>query len=133
MTTTRPEIIVEGSATGREWLAYEFRYKPGDPARAPEWVAPHQPRLDWQMWFAALGTADRNPWFGNFLFRLLSNEPSVTRLLGTNPFATKPPRFVRALLYEYRFSRRDERARSGNWWERTLIGMYYPPVSIEQP
>src|SRR6185503_2889460 len=69
MTTSRPEIIVEGSNDGRTWLAYEFKYKPGDVTRPPGWVAPYQPRLDWQMWFAAWGTCDSNPWFENFLLR----------------------------------------------------------------
>jgi len=131
MTTTRSEIIVEGSTDGREWRTYDFRYKPGALSQPPSWVAPHQPRLDWQMWFAALGTAKGNPWFGNFLYRLLSNETSVTNLLAHNPFATAPPRYVRALLYEYRFSTRLEKQLSGNWWIRKLVGLYYPPIHLK--
>ncbi len=131
MTTTRREIIIEGSADARRWLAYDFRYKPGELSRAPVWVTPHQPRLDWQMWFAALGSADSNPWFGNFLSRLLTNEPSVTSLLAKNPFRAAPPRFVRALLYEYHFSTPAERRHSGNWWTRKLVGIYYPATILQ--
>ena len=61
MTTSRIEIVVEGSNDGQTWQAYEFKYKPGDLARRPPWVAPYQPRLDWQMWFAALGRYQENP------------------------------------------------------------------------
>ncbi len=81
MTTERDEIIVEGSDDGVQWREYEFRYKPGDIKRAPPWNIPHQPRLDWQMWFAALDDPQRLPWFSRFLERLLENEPSVTGLL----------------------------------------------------
>src|SRR5262249_7651570 len=98
MTTSRPEIIIEGSADGQTWKEYEFRYKPGDVARAPQWNAPHQPRLDWQMWFAALGNYRHNPWLLNFMVRLQEGQPSVTALLKKNPFAQAPPRYVRALL-----------------------------------
>ena len=81
MTTKRNEIVIEGSDDGSEWREYEFRYKPGDVARAPPWNIPHQPRLDWQMWFAALDDPRRLPWFSRFLERLLENEPTVTALL----------------------------------------------------
>ena len=87
MTTTLPEIVVEGSDDGVHWREYGFKYKPGDVMRRPLWNFPHQPRLDWQMWFAALGTASENPWFSMFLQRLLEGSPQVTALLGTNPFA----------------------------------------------
>src|SRR5205085_7504017 len=75
MTTTRPEIIIEGSNDRNRWLAYQFKYKPGDLKEKPRFVAPHQPRLDWQMWFAALGDYRQNPWFNNLLYRLSQNEP----------------------------------------------------------
>jgi hypothetical protein len=126
MTTTRPEIIVEGSRDGVEWQAYEFRYKPGDPNRMPPVVAPHQPRLDWQMWFAALGTYQDNRWFVNFMERLLQGEPSVLRLLRYNPFGEKPPKYIRARLYQYRFTRWGERG----WWKREERGIYFPAVSL---
>jgi hypothetical protein len=103
MTTSRPEIVVEGSDDGVSWLAYEFRWKPGETTRRPRFVAPHQPRLDWQMWFAALGTCEENPWFVAFLDRLLEGSPAVERLLLRNPFPKHPPRYIRAVLYDYRF------------------------------
>jgi hypothetical protein len=130
MTTTRPEIVVEGSNDGQNWQAYEFRYKPGDVRRAPPLVAPHQPRLDWQMWFAALGSHQQNPWFSRFLLRLLEGSPPVLRLLARNPFPNAPPRYIRALLYEYRFTTPEERRASGAWWKRELRNTYFPAVSL---
>ena len=105
---------------------YEFRYKPGDVRRAPPVVAPHQPRLDWQMWFAALGTYQSNRWFVNLMVRLLQGEPSVLGLLGSNPFPNGPPHYVRARLYLYHFTRWGSR----DWWTREERGMYFPPVSL---
>ncbi|HEX8490325.1 MAG TPA: lipase maturation factor family protein, partial [Chthoniobacterales bacterium] len=131
MTKSRPEIIVEGSADGLEWLPYEFRWKPGALDKAPQWAAPHQPRLDWQMWFAALGNYRRNPWFVSLLERLLRNEPKVTQLFARNPFPSDPPRFVRARLYEYRFTNWSEQRSSGAWWKREERGEYLPAISLE--
>jgi hypothetical protein len=126
MTTERPEIVVEGSNDGVTWQAYEFRYKPGDLRRPPPMVAPHQPRLDWQMWFAALGTYQSNRWFVSFMERLLQGEPSVLRLLKSNPFLGTPPRYVRARLYQYHFTRRGDR----DWWSREEKGEYFPAVGL---
>lgn len=131
MTKARPEIIVEGSADGLEWLPYEFKWKPGALDKAPPWVAPHQPRVDWQMWFAALGDYRRNPWFVSFLERLLRNQPEVTRLLARNPFPDNPPRYVRARLYEYRFADSAEYRATGAWWKREERRDYLPAVSLE--
>ena len=130
MTKSRPEIVIEGSSDGIEWQAYEFYWKPGDLNRPPSWVAPHQPRLDWQMWFAALGTYRQNPWFLSLLERLLRNAGDVTRLLAYNPFATEPPRFVRARFYEYRFTTSAERKETGAWWKREERGEYLRAVSL---
>ena len=130
MTTTRPEIIVEGSDDGVHWSEYGFKYKPGDVMRRPRWNFPHQPRLDWQMWFAALGTASDNLWFSQFLQRLLENSPQVTALLEINPFLRRPPRYVRALLYDYRYSSPDEKKATGAWWVRQPEGIYYPPLAL---
>jgi hypothetical protein len=124
MTTTRPEIIVEGSEDGVTWRPYEFKYKPGDVRRPPQWVAPHQPRLDWQMWFAALAGDDTEPWFRSFLDRLLEASPDVLRLLAHDPFEGQRPRFVRARLMRYRFS--DE---GPAWWTSEMLGDYAPPRS----
>lgn len=131
MTTTHPEIIVEGSHDGEQWQAYEFPHKPGDPRRAPTWVAPHQPRLDWQMWFAALSGAQRTPWFHRFVIRLLEGSPDVLRLLRNNPFPGRPPQYVRARVYEYRFTTPQEKAATQDWWYRTPRGSYFPPVSLK--
>ena len=132
MTTSRPEIVIEGSDDGRVWREYHFRWKPGDLRKRPRLVAPHQPRLDWQMWFAALGDVRSNPWFVNLLARLLDGSPEVAALLDENPFANKPPQFVRALLYDYRFTRRDSNAGAA-WWTRKPLGMYCPPLSLKRP
>jgi hypothetical protein len=130
MTTSRPEIIMEGSADGRSWVLYEFRYKPGDPGRRPPFVAPHQPRLDWQMWFAALGGYQRTPWVESFQARLLEGSPEVLGLLAENPFPGRPPRYVRATLWSYRFTSPEERRSSGEWWRREILGAYSPVVSL---
>jgi hypothetical protein len=130
MTGERREIVVEGSDDGITWKAYEFRHKPGDPARRPGFVAPHQPRLDWQMWFAALGDTRDNPWFVYFCVRLLQGQPEVLELLEQNPFPDGPPRFIRANLYTYSFTSRSERRETGDWWNREYIGEYLPPISL---
>lgn len=132
MTTDRPEIIVEGSTDGQTWTAYYFRYKPGDLSRTPHWVAPHQPRLDWQMWFAALGGYTNNPWFVNFMQRLLEGSPEVLALLEYNPFPDSPPTYVRAVLYDYRFTDPATWRETGEWWQREALGMYFPAVSLDE-
>jgi predicted DCC family thiol-disulfide oxidoreductase YuxK len=129
MTTKRNEIVIEGSSDGTEWREYEFRYKPGDVARRPLWNIPHQPRLDWQMWFAALDDPKRLFWFSRFLERLLQNEPTVTALLENNPFPDKPPLYVRAKFYEYTYSDSEEKAK-GIWWDRKLLGLYFPVAHL---
>jgi hypothetical protein len=132
MTTSRPEIIIQGSNDGQEWKDYGFKYKPGDLRERPLWVEPHQPRLDWQMWFAALGTYQRNPWFMGFAEQLLRGSPPVLKLLDENPFPERPPRFLRAELYEYRFTDFDTRRTDGTWWQRKYIGLYLPEVSLKE-
>ena len=127
MTTRRPEIVVEGSNDGVRWREYAFRYKPGDLSDPPRQAAPHQPRLDWQMWFAALGPPP--DWFIAFLIRLLEGAPEVLALLKENPF-DEPPRYVRALLYDYRMTSAEAKRQSGHWWERELLGLYVPPVAL---
>jgi hypothetical protein len=127
MTDVRDEIVVEGSNDGSTWQAYEFRYKPGDVLRAPPVVAPHQPRLDWQMWFAALSNYQQNPWFVNLMVRLLEGQPVVLRLLASNPFPQAPPKYIRARLYLYHFTHFGDRG----WWTREERGMYFPAVSLK--
>jgi len=131
MTTTRPEIVVEGSNDGVTWLDYEFRYKPGDLRQPPHWVQPHQPRLDWQMWFAALSNYRGTPWFTNFMVRLLQGSPDVLGLLAKNPFLSAPPKYVRAELFDYSFTNFATRRATGDWWARVPRGLYFPQISLE--
>jgi hypothetical protein len=131
MMTSRPEILLEGSYDGRTWREYVFRYKPGPVARSLPWCIPHQPRLDWQMWFAAYGGAAANPWFERLVQRLLYGSPPVLALLAANPFPKQAPRYLRAELYDYRFADPETHARTGQWWVRRLEGLYLPPVSLE--
>jgi len=131
MTVSRPEIIIEGSNDGKTWLPYEFKYKPGDIHRAPPIVAPHQPRLDWQMWFAALGPVQQSPWFDHFIKALLEGSPQVLALMDKNPFPQKPPAQIRATLYDYHFSDLGTLLNKGEWWRRSRTGEFYPPTSLE--
>jgi len=131
MTESRPEIIVEGSNDGKAWHEYSFKWKPGDVKHPPRWVAPHQPRLDWQMWFAALRRNYQNtPWFINFMVQLLRGSPAVLGLLERNPFPDAPPRYVRAVLYDYRFTNPATKRAEGTWWRRERIGLYCPAISL---
>ena len=130
MTRERPEIIFEGSADAFDWTPYEFKWKPGDVQRPPQWNAPHQPRLDWSMWFAALGSQRDRVVAERLAAALLRNEPSVLALLARNPFPDKPPQFLRATLYQYRFTDSAERKRSGAWWSREMRRAYLPTVSL---
>ncbi len=131
MTETRPEIIVEGSNDRILWKTYQFRWKPGELTDAPKWVAPHQPRLDWQMWFAALQRSYQNTyWFLNFMGSLLRGEPVVLKLLAENPFPDTPPRYVRATLYDYRFTELGTKRSEGIWWEREWQKIYCPAISL---
>ena len=121
MTTERPELVIEVSENGRDFKEYEFRWKPGDPTRRPVFVEPYMPRLDWQMWFAALDPPDAQYWLESLTRRILDGEPAVMRLLGPNPLAARPSS-VRLGYYDYRFTTRAEHARSGAWWARTFRG-----------
>ena len=130
MTTTRPEITIQGSNDGATWSNYIFKYKPGPLGRRPARVAPYQPRLDWQMWFAALGSYRENPWFVNFMVSLLEGSPDVLGLLQTNPFPKAPPHFVRAMVSSYWFTNWDERRATGNWWKSEPTGVYLRAISL---
>jgi hypothetical protein len=131
MTKRRPEIVVQGSRDGETWRDYGFRWKPGEPGRRPPFCAPHQPRLDWQMWFAALSTYRRSRWMHAFLARLLEGAGPVEDLLEEVPFPDEGPRYVRAVLYEYRFTDAEERRETGRWWRRERVGLYAPPLAAE--
>jgi predicted DCC family thiol-disulfide oxidoreductase YuxK len=130
MTTTRPEIVIEGSMDGQLWHEYVFRYKPGPLSRPAMWNIPHQPRLDWQMWFAALGSPRESLWLLSFVRRLLEGSPPVLKLLEPQPFTGGPPKYVRALLYEYRFADPSTHALTGQWWTRRLDGSYLPEITL---
>ncbi|MEP6671872.1 MAG: lipase maturation factor family protein [Chthoniobacter sp.] len=129
MTTSRHEISVEGSDDGVHWREYEFRWKPGDLNERPGLVAPHQPRLDWQMWFAALSNLQDNRWFVPFLVRLLEGSPEVLGLLRHDPFPSHPPRYIRAVVYDYHFTRFGDG--HPGWWKRELLGLYCPPITLK--
>ncbi len=131
MTTRRFEITVEGSRDGVTWRPYEFRWKPGDARRIPAFTTPHMPRLDWQMWFAALDPEHVPPWFAGLCARLLLGSRPVLVLLATNPFPDAPPRYVRATLEDYRFTTAAERRAGGAWWVRTTVGTYVPAIALE--
>jgi predicted DCC family thiol-disulfide oxidoreductase YuxK len=129
MTRARPEIIIEGSDDGAEWKEYGFRYKPCDVTRGTAWIIPHQPRLDWQLWFAAMDSPQNNPWFARLMERLLEGEPQALALMGKNPFPDHPPAYVRALLYDYHFASAEERAH-GIYWDRTKQDVWFPPAHL---
>ena len=130
----RPTIIFEGSnsaapATATDWKEYPYAAAPWDPARAPVQVAPYQPHLDWQLWFAAMGEYREYPWTLNLVWKLLHNDPGTLSLFGGNPFPDHPPRYIRAVLYNYKF------ARPGNpehvYWTRERLGLWLPPLSVD--
>ncbi|MFT5127349.1 MAG: hypothetical protein ACI8W8_000952 [Rhodothermales bacterium] len=133
MTESRPEIEVQGSHDGVEWKTYVFHYKPGPLDRRPPQVAPHQPRLDWQMWFEALRVshnAGPSEWFKRFLICLLEGREVVLTEMAENPFPDEPPRFVRAHWHNYRFTTTEQRSETGDWWQREEGGVYVRPSSL---
>jgi len=128
----RDEIIFEGAGdpliTGdTKWQEYEFKAKPGDPNRRPPFVAPYQPRIDWQIWFAAMASPADYPWTLHFVWKLLHNDPGTLSLLAKNPFPDTPPHYIRARLYRYRFAPIGENA----WWKREPIGEWLPAISTD--
>ncbi|XP_077025411.1 lipase maturation factor 2 [Tamandua tetradactyla] len=130
----RPEVVLEGSYDGSHWTEIEFMYKPGNVSRPPPLVVPHQPRLDWQMWFAALGPHTHSPWFTSLVLRLLQGKEPVIRLLQNDPvrypFYEQPPTYIRAQRYKYWFSQPGE---PGRWWRRQWVEEFFPPVSLGDP
>ncbi len=126
MTTERYEFTIEGSRDLKVWLPYEFRWKPGDPTRPPRQAAPHQPRLDWQMWFAALNPAYVEAWLSRLVQRLLEGSPAVLGLFRSIPFTPAPPDYIRLVVYRYHFTDPATRRASGRWWNRTEIGRSEP-------
>jgi len=138
MTTERPEIIIEGSSDGLQWFAYDFAWKVDEIGDRPQFVAPHQPRVAWQFWFAALeGRFDYRSanavWIESLVLKLLAGDRSVEALIKATPFPDTPPRLIRARLMRYEFTTPEERRETGDWWRRVVIGDYLPAVSRPSP
>lgn len=126
ITRERYEVVVEGW-DGRNWLEYGFRGKPGDPARMPRQFAPYHLRLDWLMWFLALGQPGMH-WFVPFLKKLLVADPATLKLLRHDPFGGRAPEQVRARVFAYRYTSWREWRQSGDWWVREPMGDLVPPL-----
>jgi lipase maturation factor len=136
VSRVRHEVVLEGARASEGqsvaelvWRQYELPCKPGDPERAPCWVTPYHYRLDWQMWFAGLSRAERQPWIFNLVYELLEGDRGVLGLFSHNPFPDAPPTYVRASLYEYHFTHFGERG----WWRRSRVGDYLPPLARDDP
>lgn len=133
MTTARPEIEIEGSQDGEVWTAYPFKWKAGPVNRRPRFATPYMPRLDWQLWFAALGPPERNVWLFMMMSRLGEGSPAVLALLEDNPFPDSPPRYLRAIRYDYTFSNFKTLRTTGAWWQRERTGPYGPILEPAKP
>lgn len=131
MTRGRYEIEFQGSQDGTTWLAYPFRYKPQDVKEPPRIYAPYQPRFDWNLWFASLGSWREYPIVVNTEVQLLSNDRDVLSLFAGNPFPNQPPRMVRAVLWQYWFTSMEEKRKQGPWWRREFLGLYAPTLERE--
>jgi hypothetical protein len=137
VTKERYEIVVEGTdaeaiTDAAEWREYEFKGKPGDPARTPPQIAPYHLRLDWLMWFAAMSSPSDYPWFPQLLLKILEGDTAMLSLMRSNPFPHRPPRWIRAQLYLYTFTSAEERRQTGRVWNRRLVAPYYPPVRLKR-
>ena len=126
MTRARYEIEFQGTADGKTWFAYPFRYKPQNPFKPPGIYAPYQPRFEWNLWFASLDTWEDNRWVLNTEVRLLQNQPAVLQLFAGNPFPRTPPVAVRAMEWQYWFTTPEQKRTTGAWWNRDLLGPYAP-------
>jgi hypothetical protein len=132
----RLNVVFEGTRDAvpndqADWKSYPYLALPVDLAQRPRQIAPYQPRLDWQMWFAAMGTPNQYQWTLHFIWMLLHNDPGALSLLGGNPFPSQPPRYIRAVLYRYHFVRPGDAP--GRWWSREKLGLWLPPLSTDNP
>lgn len=129
MQIERHELVVQGSNDRQNWLSYDFKYKPGPLDRRPAFIVPHQPRLDWMIWFVPGQHEENMIWIDRFMRRLWEGSPEILGLLRSNPFPDRPPRHLRVMVYRYHFTTPDERKQTGNWWKRELLGEfpYVPP------
>lgn len=125
MPDKREELEISGSDDGKSWRVYTFKYKPGDVMRKPELIIPHQPRLDWLIWFVPMHR-DFLPWFESFIDALLHNSPEVLDLLESNPFPDAPPKYIKVDLYQYHFTDMTTREKTGQWWTREYKGPFPP-------
>jgi len=128
MTRGRFEIEFQGSNDRQNWVPYRFRYKPQELNEAPRIYAPYQPRFDWNLWFASLGSWREYPIVANTEVLLLSNDKDALNLFTGNPFPQGPPLQVRALIWQYWFTSMSEKRTSGMWWRRELVGRYAPTL-----
>ena len=128
MTRARYEIEFQGSNDGQNWVPYPFRYKPQALNQPPRIYAPYQPRFDWNLWFASLGSWRDYPIVPNTEVRLLSNDKDVLQLFAGNPFPNQPPHEIRVLLWQYWFTAMTKKRTTGMWWRRELLGLYAPTV-----
>ncbi len=131
MTRGRYEIEFQGSDDGQNWVAYPFRYKPQALSKPPGIYAPYQPRFDWNLWFASLGSWRDYPIVPNTEVRLLENDKAVLSLFAGNPFPNSPPREVRAVLWQYWFTSLAQKRATGDWWRREFLGLYAPTLERE--
>ncbi len=132
MTTHRYEVVIEGSNDLVTWKEYLFKHKPSEVTRRPRRVSPYQPRVDWQIWFLPFTSYNREIWFQSFLVHILKGTKDVLGLIRGNPFAEHPPKYVRAIAYEYVFSNAKQKKETGAWWVRTLVGPYSPTLSLKE-
>ena len=132
MQTERHELIIEGSHDGQQWYPYLFNYKPHELDRRPPFNIPHQPRLDWMIWFVPPRNPDSLYWFDRFMHSLWRGNPQVTGLLRYNPFPDRPPQFLRVLAYRYNFTTPQERDETGHWWKAEYLGLF-PQVAPRRP
>lgn len=132
MTKERYEIIVEGSEDGNTWKEYLCWFKPSEITRRPRRISPYQPRIDWQMWFLPFDDFESATWFHQFLYHLLKGTPEVLKLVRHNPFPGHPPKYIRALMYDYHFSTAQQKKQLGWWWQRELMGLFSPIMSIKK-
>jgi len=138
MTTARPEIVVQGSRDGEGWETYDFRWKPDATTDRPQFVEPHMPRVDWQMWFQALrihradrraGRCGHSRWFLNFQRALLEGREPVLSLIADNPFGDRPPKYLRTVVYDYQFA--GSEAGEGEWWQRSNRRRSCPVLTLQ--
>jgi lipase maturation factor 1 len=131
MTRGRYEIEFQGSNDGQAWTAYPFRYKPQALNEPPRIYAPYQPRFDWNLWFASLGDWQQNSMVPLTEERLLTNSTDTLSLFAGNPFSQSPPKYVRAVLWQYWFTSMAEKRTTGLWWRRQLLGLYAPVLTLK--